>query len=524
MKTPRGRLGCCRSTIQHWEIMSAPLTSVGPDPATPGVPPTGCPRRVGRPARRAASVTAGALIGAAILVPSARAADQFESRKDIAPPSVRVTTPARNTAPGLVFVAPKGGEEQRGPMIYDNAGNLVFFRPVPENATVLDFRAQTYQGKPVLTWWQGKAKRGYGFGKGVIYDQSYRQIARVRAGNGKRMDFHEFNLTPQGTALVLAYKIVPQDLRSVEGGKRKDLAMENVVQEIDVATGEVLLQVNLNELIAPRASYDVVPDRVTLPYDYIHANSVNLDDDGNLLVSARATHAVYKINRKSGRLMWTLGGKQSDFKLGKGARFRFQHDAQRQADGTITLFDNNADVPVPGLQSRGVQLRVNESKRRATLVRQFKNPKPQLAASQGNLQALPNDNVFIGWGGSQTNQTEFGRGGAIRFEARFTNKVVDTYRAYRFAWSGRPAEPPRAVARRSGAGTAVHASWNGATAVASFRVLGGASETGLQARATEARSGFETTLRYATQDAVLVVEALDAQGTVLGRSNPFVLG
>lgn len=487
--------------------MSAPFTSAGPGTA-----------------RRAGSAAFGVVIAAAVLAPAAHAAQHFESRPDITPPSVRVTTKPTRTAPGLIFVAPKQGNAQRGPMIYDEAGNLVYFRPVPKGTTVLDFRAQTYQGKPVLTWWQGKAERGFGFGSAVIFDQAYRQIATVRAGNGQRMDFHEFNLTPQGTALAGAYKLMRQDTTGAKNGEKHDRTLQNVVQEIDVKTGKVLFEWNANRHIPPSESYEVVPDRVKLPYDYIHINSINLDTDGNLLISARATSTVYKVNRKTGKIMWRLGGKKSNFKLGKGAHFRFQHDALRQADGTITIFDNNADEPVPGRQSRGIQLRVNASSRKATLVRQYKNPKPQLSASQGNIQTLPNRNVFIGWGGNATNVTEFSRSGAVRFEARFTERLVDTYRAYRFPWAGQPTELPRAVAARSGNTTTVRVSWNGATTVAAWRVLGGPSPTALQARSTGPRTGFETQLRYEIPDAVVAVEALDAQGNVLSRSNPVAIG
>ena len=461
-----------------------------------------------------------ALVAAGAIAPVAQAAQTFQSRKDIAPPSVRVTTKAKSTAPGLIFVAPKGGpKDQRGSMIFDETGELVYFRKVPTSQAVLDFRVQTYKDQPVLTWWEGKPFRGWGEGKAMIVDQGYRKIAEVETGRGYKMDFHEFQLTDRGTALVLAYKIYRQDLRSVPKGKRRSLTMQNIVQEIDVKTGKVLFHWDGNKHIAPRESYDVVPDRPGFPYDYIHANSVREDTDGNLLLSARATHAVYKINRKTGKIMWRLGGKRSDFKMGKGARFRFQHDAERQPDGTITLYDNNADEPVPNRVSRGIRLRLNMGAKRATLVRQWKYPKPLLAASQGNMQTLPNNNVFVGWGGFIPNINEFSRGGAVQWEARFTSKLVDTYRAYKFPWTGQPTTaPPRAVASRSGDTITSYVSWNGATTVASWRILGGPAAAALVPRATVPRTGFETRLRYTGTDAVVAVEALDAQGNVLSRS------
>lgn len=474
--------------------------------------------------RRVAALVLGLAVGAGALASGASAAQTFESRSDIHPPSVQVTTKATSTSPGFVFVAPKGGDEQRGPMIYDETGQLVFFQPVKAGTTVLDFKVQTFQDQPVLTWWEGQAKRGYGFGTAVVYDQAYRKIATVKAQNGYQMDFHEFKITPRGTALFLAYKPVTQDLRGVKGGKKRGLAMKNVMQEVDIATGKLLLEWDMNAAIAPAESYEVVPKRAGFPYDYIHVNSVDEDTDGNLLLSARATHTVYKIDRTTAKIIWKLGGKTSTFRMGKGTRTAWQHDAHRQADGTITTFDNNADEPAPGRESRGVEVKVDEAAKTATLVRQWTNPKAQLSPSQGNMQVLPNGNVFVGWGGTATNVTELSKGGTVRFEARFTNRAVESYRGYKQPWSGQPTTAPRAVAKRSGKGTAVRVSWNGATTVASWRVLGGPSATALSTRTTTARTGFETLVRYAPTDKTVIVQSLDGAGTVLSQSKAVTVG
>ena len=474
------------------------------------------------PKRLTSAFIAAAALAAA--VPVAEAAQSFETLKDLRPPGVQVTKNGKSTAPGLMFVAPKQGTVRRGPMIFDQTGDLVYFRQVPEGTTVLDFRVQRYEKKPVITWWEGEAQRGYGFGKAMIFDQSYRKVAEVKAGSGERMDFHEFTLTPRGTALFIAYRIFRQDLSSVPGGTKNDLSMLNVIQEVDVKTGKLLFQWNANRHIKPTESYDVTPDREELPYDYIHMNSIDVDTDGNLLLSARATNAVYKVNRRTGKIMWRLGGKKSNFKLGKGARFRFQHDAVRQKDGTITLFDNQMDLPIESRNSRGLQLRLNMKKKTATKVRQWYYTRRQLSASQGNMQLLPNDNVLIGWGGDAPFITEFSRSGARRWEARFTDEGVDTYRAYRHVWSGQPKAAPLVVARRTGSTTTSWVTWNGATEVASWRVLGGASSAALKPRRTVKRSGFETRIAYTGNDAVVVLEALDAGGNVLGRSKAVTVG
>src|SRR3712207_6320064 len=97
----------------------------------------------------------------------------------------------------------------------------------------MDFRVQRYRGEPVLTWWQGISTEGRGLGHAVLRDAAYREIAAVRVGNGyPGADLHEFLMTPQDTALVLAYHPVRWDLSSVDG----------IVQELEIATGRVLFE------------------------------------------------------------------------------------------------------------------------------------------------------------------------------------------------------------------------------------------------------------------------------------------
>src|SRR5215203_455769 len=116
-----------------------------------------------------------------------------------------VTTNKPGTAPGLVFLAPKAGRGQDGPMIIDNKGSLVWFKPM-QGEIAADFRVQTYQGKPVLTWWEGALFLGDGDGVGQVLDTNYKPVATVRTGNGYTFDLHEFTITPRNTALVLAYE------------------------------------------------------------------------------------------------------------------------------------------------------------------------------------------------------------------------------------------------------------------------------------------------------------------------------
>ena len=445
----------------------------------------------------------------------------FRSRPDLSPPAIDVTARAHSQAPGYVFVAPKNGpgEEspaQDGAMILDEDGQLVWFRPSQrERRDVMNFEVQRYKGEPVLTWWEG-VHTGYGQGEYVIADGSYREVTRVRAGNGYKGDHHEFLISPQDTALFDIYGLVLMDLSSA-GGPRNAKVLDGIVQEVDIESGEVLFEWHSLEHIGLQESYYQPPKNPKKPYDHLHINSIDVDHDGNLLVSARRTSTVYKIERESGDILWRLGGKKSDFEMGPGTRFADQHDARRQPDGTLTIFDNGPAPRAPR-RSRGIIVELDEDEMTATLVREYSHPDELLAASQGNMQVLPNDNVFIGWG-SQPIFSEFSKDGKLVFNARFPPEV-ESYRAFRFPWSAHPRERP-AVATERGPGDKVtlYASWNGATEVASWQVLAGDGPDQLgPVGAAAPREGFETAITVEAAEPHVGVQARDRSGRVLGTS------
>jgi hypothetical protein len=126
----------------------------------------------------------------------------FRSRPDLAPAAAELTTRARDTAPGYIFLAIKEGAGEHGPMILDDNGQMVWFGKHPQ---ARDFKLQYYRGRAVLTWWEGAVVEGHGEGEYVIFDDSYREVRRVRSGSGYHGDLHEFLITPENTALLTAY-------------------------------------------------------------------------------------------------------------------------------------------------------------------------------------------------------------------------------------------------------------------------------------------------------------------------------
>jgi Arylsulfotransferase (ASST) len=440
----------------------------------------------------------------------------FQTRPDLTPAAVEVTNPSPRPIAGDIFLTPQQGPVQNGAMILDPSGNLVWFHPVPVGDMAADLRVQTYQDKRVLTWWQGYSGAGIGEGEDVIDDASYRQLAVVHAGNGLYADLHDFELTPQGTALITAYYPVYWNAAAGHGSAHQ-IVLDSVVQEIDIKTGLVLYQWDSLDHVPLSDSYEAMPKSAGSPFDYFHINSVQQAADGNLIISARNTWAAYEIDPGTGSIVWTLGGKRSSFKLGNGVDFAFQHDVRVHTKGgpNVTLFDDGGGPPRVHRQSRAIRVRIDGKEKTATLVSQDLHSPAVTASFEGNVQALPDGGEFVGWG-QQPYFSEYDSRGQMVFDARFVGNNL-SYRAYRYVWTGTPATPPDVAASVSGATTNVYASWNGATGVQAWRVLAGPSSSALQALATARKQGFETEVRIPSEPYVSV-QALNSAGRVLGTS------
>lgn len=442
----------------------------------------------------------------------------FQSQPELHPPAVTVHQPAgAGSAPGYLFAAPFLGPGQYGPMIFDNAGNLVWFRAVPAGEDAADFRTQVFRGKNDITWWQGHTLMlGYGLGEDVIANANYKTVSVVRAGNGLQADEHEFNVTPQGSAYILAYSPVQASLASA-GGPAQGVAVDGVIQEIDVHTGLVMWEWHSLGHVDVSESYSKLPALASAPYDYFHINSLTTDRHGNPLISARNTWTLYDISAHTGNVIWRLGGKRSSFALGAGVAFAYQHNAQWLPNGDISLFDDEGAPPVKP-PSRGEIVKLDLKAKTATLVSQLvRTIGPLSTGSQGNVQSLPGGGWMVGWGGLP-NLTEFNAQGQVVYDAQLP-AGEDSYRVYREPWVAQPTAPPAIVARAAGGTTTVYASWNGATTVASWQLLAGSSGKQLAPVSTTPRGGFETTIP-APAAAFFEVRALSAAGRVLGTSKP----
>jgi hypothetical protein len=409
-------------------------------------------------------------------------------------------------ASGDIFVN-AANSIQSGPMIFNPQGELLWYYPLPNRGAAYDVNVQPYQGKTVLTF--------YGGGTDMILNHNYQTVAEVNAGNGYSLGIHDFQITPQGTALITVNKHVPWNLSSM-GGSKQGTLIDDAIQEINVGTGQVLWQWDSDQHVGITASYAGKPGRK--PYDYFHMNSIEQLPNGNLLISARNTWGVYEIDKQTGRILWTLGGKHSNFKMGPGTSFAWQHDARIHKDGTMTLFDDGAGLYKTESQSRGLHLYLDYQAHRVKLLRAWTHSPPLLTYSQGNVQLLADGNTFVDFGSSPY-FAEFDYGGKQLFSVHFP-KPIQTYRAYRHPWWGQPTTPPSIAAATTPHGTRVYASWDGATDFTGWRVLAGSSpDTSSMKQVGQFRkASFETQMWVGSTAPYFAVQALSSQGQVRGTS------
>ncbi|EKG10517.1 Arylsulfotransferase [Macrophomina phaseolina MS6] len=450
----------------------------------------------------------------------------------------------------LMFLNPRGRSVVPGPnpMILDQAGNLIWSLDGKPYGETYNLNVQEWNGQQYLTFWGGDdTVGGHGQGYYYMFDSTYTQVRQISSVGPIQGDLHEFRFTRNGTALLSVYEITPADLSPI-GGPSNGWVWDGAFQEIDLATGNLLFTWKSTDYYAINDTYHRYGgggDAPSNPFDYFHINSVDKDELGNYLISARYTHSLTYIDGRTGAVLWVLGGKRNafaDLSDGRATDFAWQHDARWHANNTqITLFDNGAEAGLyTAERSRGLRLAVDQANMTVSLLREYVNPHhPIISSSQGSLQVLPNGNVLLGYGYNGA-YTEFSENGAVLCdthfgpEARFEQGEVQSYRVQKAKWVGRPAAKPDIKVE----GSSVYASWNGATEVhrwvlqdADYAQLDGAEsgEAGFEGEIGEAwwpvqtveKAGFETELRFGVGARRYVrVVALDREGRILGASEP----
>lgn len=463
-------------------------------------------------------------------MPPVGKAATYHSRPDLRPPQIHVATRPAATSGDLgpdgaavIVTDAHAGPGQQGPMMIDRQGRLVWFKPLSDHASTrlraFNVRVQKYRGQPVLTWWQGAIVGAHGSGHYELVDGHYRTVAQVHGADGLTGDLHEFLLTSQNTALFTCYGAAEGEIPRHSGtGTRRGAYWFGAVQEVDIATGRLLFQWRCDQHVPFSASYHGPPPAdPRSQWDYFHINSIAVDPvDNNLWISSRNTWTIYKVDRRTGQVIWRLGGRENEFTMGPGTHFAFQHHVVPHPGGHVTIFDNEGGPPNEASQSRGLVLAVDEQRRKVSLVRQYHHRPAVLSPALGSVQTLTDDGAFVGWGDSSW-FTEYDRSGHVVLDGRLAPGTL-SYRAFEVQWLGQPPTRPAIALSRSRGHAVLHVSWNGSTEHRHWQVLGGAAAGQLAPLKVAAADQFETAITVQRPPAWLAVEALDAAGNTLGRS------
>lgn len=474
---------------------------------------------------------------------------KFVSAPRLHPMHVHICTRKKHEAPGMILTDPfvnslsgKRTVGQTGALMMDQGGHPVWFHRARKNEEVTDFQVTQFDNQPALTFWEGIIAVAPKYtnippgspekGAFYIYNDHYKLVKVLKAQDGWTADLHELLITPPatghplGTAYFIAAKKVPMNL-SKYGGPAKGAIENDEIQEVDIKTGKLLLAWNMLKHVSLKHSEVHAPKSGV--WDPYHANSLDLSKSGDVLLSARDTWGVYEISPTSGKILWQINGKCATkvcLRPSKNGRFYWQHDAKfvpGSKDQEISVFDDACCNPAGGYpksSAHGLILKLGLTHRTANLVHLYTHPNTKVTLSQGSVQKLSDGHVFIGWG--QTTQfsglSEYTSSGRMLYDAAFPKSDI-SYRALKFKWVGTPEYPPSAAVRHSKGRTTMYASWNGATTVASWRVLGGTTKSSQTKKlGHSARKGFETAIRLSGKDAYYKVEALGSKGQVLNST------
>jgi hypothetical protein len=422
-----------------------------------------------------------------------------------------------DAAEGYIFVAPFYWTESTVGsylLILNDQGQLVYYQSAAGALDAWDFKEQP---NGLLSYYDQKNSTIY------LMDSHYQVVDTYQAGDGYTADLHDFQILPNGYALLMVYDAETVDMSQiVSGGKNNATVTGLVIQELDPSKNVIFEWRSWDHF----SFFDSTANLTDQNIDLIHGNSLALSRDGNLLLSSRNLNEITKIDLQTGNIIWRLGGKENMFKFVNSQPFAYQHDVRQLPNGDITVFDNHGTPQNPA-PSQSVEYKVDEENKTVTEIWDFTHSPPVFGSYMGNTQRLPDGNTFISWGSpSQASQfayvsmTEVAPDNQTLFELSLDQPYV-SYRAFRFPWKGSPNTLPALAYKIAGNTLTLGYSWNGATEVASYRVFGGNSPQSLNLIEETPKTDFETQSEFVNLpqgECYFQVAAMDKNGGEMARS------
>ncbi len=341
--------------------------------------------------------------------------------------SVTAYTPASK---GYYFIVPIKFAAASNPthMILDSLGRVVYYKEFA-SVSASDFKIL----QNGLMCYASNSKY-------YLMDSSFTIVDSVRCQNGIGTDTHDMQILPNGNFLMLGFEYVVMDLSAYNyfgpnnnlPGSTTANVRSVVVQELDAAHNVVFEWHAADHF----AFADVDPRFLQGPFnvDWTHTNSVEMDTDGNILISSRHFNEVTKISRTDSSVIWRMGGNANQFTfINDTFPFVGQHDARRIANGNFTVNDNG-HANSPDHYAAAKEYILDETLLNATLVWDYVEDTASYSVALGNVQRLANGNTVVDYGNTPNKSLMFNvvdPAGNKVFEVTFAD-TLRTYRAFNY--------------------------------------------------------------------------------------------
>lgn len=327
-------------------------------------------------------------------------------------PEIKILA-SNNPAPGYFFLASKGLRADNASQylaIVDNYGVPVFFRKMEKASGSMrplpDGRVVYLTGAPRV----------------MYFMNDMLEVTDTLTTRGFKIDGHDWAFDSNDGHMVLMGRAKHTENMSqvVEGGDTAATILDAIIQEFD-ADNNLIYTWNSADHFAVTDANEDSPyiDFTEEEIDPVHINSVAIDSDTSILISCRHMDEITKIDRRTGDIIWRLGGKMNEFTfINDTIGFSHQHSISRLENGHILLFDNGNMHD--SLYSTSVEYKLDEVNMTATLVHRFIRNLVTYSNHGGCTQREDHGNTIIGWGVYWPSFTEFHPDGSIALDVDFT--------------------------------------------------------------------------------------------------------
>ncbi len=345
-------------------------------------------------------------------------------------PKFNIVT-SESPSPGYYFLSGTyyGIQNTTYCIILDTLGFPVFYQKHPSGKRAMGFTMQKNGELSYFGGYQNSLNRKF-----VILDSTYNIVNELGAVNGFFTDSHELIIEEDGSYWLLAYDIRMVDMSLiVSGGNPNATVVGCVIQHIDTAQN-LLFQWNSWNHMDITDCDTLFVDLTAQSIDYVHANALAFDSDGNILLSGRYLNEITKIDIATGDIIWRWGGNNNQFEFqNENDRFFGQHMIRyNKTSDSYTLFDNGNWHSPP--HSRGLEFELDQDLFMAYRVSTFDHDPKIFTSAMGGMQRTDDGKTIVNWSKNNCIFTEYDESNNIVFEIECQDSIIVSYRVTKHDW------------------------------------------------------------------------------------------